>query len=214
MYPFSLKLPILIQPKLQLATQVFWVAMCTAFAGLGAIAGFFAGAVFELALAGLFKGLLGCPNSHASNGPEEALEEISCKLIWEAVSLSAMLWLLSTASANMIFGREFSSAIAFAGWLGWEGSFSVDSLTHTHSHSLPHTPSLTHSLTPSLPHSLTPSVPHSLTPSLPHSLTHSLSLTLTHSHSLTLTHSFTHSLTLTRRLTHSLTHSLSVAFPG
>ena len=126
MYPFSLKLPILTQPKLQLATQVFWVAMCTAFAGLGAIAGFFAGAVFELALAGLFKGLLGCPNSHAPNGPEEALEEISCKLIWEAVSLSAMLWLLSTAFANMIFGCEFSSAIAFAGWLGWEGSFSVE----------------------------------------------------------------------------------------
>ena len=100
--------------------------MCTAFAGLWAIAGFFAGAVFELALAGLFKGLLGCPNSHAPNGPEEALEEISCKLIWEAVSLSAMLWLLSTASANMIFGCEFSSAIAFAGWLGWEGSFTVE----------------------------------------------------------------------------------------
>ena len=205
MYPFSLKLPILIQPKLQLATQVFWVAMCTAFAGLGAIAGFFAGAVFELALAGLFKGLLGCPNSHASNGPEEALEEISCKLIWEAVSLSAMLWLLSTASANMIFGREFSSAIAFAGWLGWEGSFSVDSLTHTHSHTLPH--SLPHSLTPSLPHSLTPSVPHSLTPSLPHSLTPSL----THSHSLSLTHTpslwLTHSLSLAGSLTRSLTHS-------
>ena len=126
MYPFSLKLPILIQPKLQLATQVFLVAMCTAFAGLGAIAGFFFGAVFALALAGLFKVLLGCPSSHAPKGPEEALEETSCKLIWEAVSLSAMLWLLSTAFAKKIFGCDLSSAGAFSGWLGWEGSFSVE----------------------------------------------------------------------------------------
>ena len=127
MYPFSLKLPILIQPKLQLATQVFLVAMCTAFAGLGAIAGFFFGAVFALALAGLFKVLLGCPSSHAPKGPEEALEEISCKLIWKQFHFQPCFGCcpqpLPRKSLAVISPLQEPSQAA---WLGWEGPFSVE----------------------------------------------------------------------------------------